>query len=73
MDFTASPTDVIKAVDTARKIEGNPVALGARFIGLGADEQRAGVPTWTWIVLAIGVGGILAHRYWPREGLYGIY
>ena len=61
MDFTASPTDVIKAVNTAREVEPNPFVLAGRFVGLSGAEARAGVPAWAWCVLAFGAGALAVH------------
>jgi len=56
---------------------GSPVLLQAvgRIFGVGPEERRAfgqeggGIPTWTWVVLAVGVGfiaGARIERRWPN-------
>lgn len=63
MEFTASPSDLIRAVQTAREIDANPVTLAGKLIGLGADEQEAGIPGWAWMTVALGLGLYLGVRY----------
>lgn len=67
MEFTASPSDVIKVVHTARQLEPNPLSLAGRFLGLGATEQRAGIPTWAWLVVAFGAGALAMHQLAERR------
>ena len=69
MEFTASPADVIRAVDTARSIEGNPLRLAGRFLGLSGEEQDGGIPRWTWALLGVGVVAAVGYRFWPRDGI----
>lgn len=68
MEFTASPSDVIRVVDTARKLEANPLHLAGRFLGLGQAEQRAGIPTWAWMALAFGAGAAVVYQLGKRRG-----
>jgi hypothetical protein len=57
--------------------DGSPMLVHAvgRMFGLGPAERRAlgadgsGVPTWTWVLLAVGVGfvaGARVQKRWPR-------
>lgn len=57
MEFTATPSDVVNVVEAAKKLDANPLKLGGRFLGLGAEDQERGVPLWAWLVLAAAVGG----------------
>lgn len=63
MEFVATPGDVTRLAQAARQIDANPVRLAGRLLGLGADEQAAGVPGWAWLALAIGLGAYLGDRY----------
>jgi hypothetical protein len=63
VEFTASPSDLIRAVQAAREIDANPVTLAGKLIGLGADEQEAGIPSWAWMTVALGLGLYLGVRY----------
>ena len=60
-----SPTDLGKIYRAASAI-GNPVAIAGRFAGLGEAEQQAGIPSWAWIVLALGVGVVVGVQYGPE-------
>lgn len=66
MEFTASPSDLIRAVEAARQIDANPVTLAGKLLGLGADEQEAGIPSWAWMTVALGLGIYLGFRYGPQ-------
>lgn len=63
MEFTASPSDLIRAVQAAREIDANPVTLAGKLVGLGAEEQDAGIPSWAWMTVALGLGIYLGVRY----------
>jgi hypothetical protein len=71
MTFMATPADVLSVVRTARKLDANPFSLAGKLVGLGADEQRAGIPPWAWIVAGVGVGIAIGWRIAPaaRERL----
>lgn len=66
MEFTASPADVERIALMARKIDTNPVRVVGRLMGLGADEQIAGIPGWAWGLLIAGGGVIIGMRYGPE-------
>jgi hypothetical protein len=63
------------AAEVAQKVDPNPMRLAGRFLGLSGDEQAAGVPTWGWCALALGlgfIGGVMASRSdFLRERLGG--
>lgn len=61
-----SPTDILGALSTARKIDPNPVGLAGRIIGLSEDEIKAGVPAWTWAALAFGAGVLATVALGPK-------
>jgi len=63
--LVVSPADMQKVWRAAQSI-GNPLVLAQRFAGLGADEQQAGVPTWSWAALAFLVGGVVGIQVAPR-------
>jgi len=63
VEFTASPSDVLRVVDAARNV---PVMLAGRMIGLSGNDLRAGVPAWAWTTLALGVGFALGAVYGPQ-------
>jgi hypothetical protein len=63
--FVVSPQDVQKLWTAASSI-GNPLSLAQRIAGLGETEQRAGVPTWAWIVVAVGVGAVAGVHFGPQ-------
>lgn len=64
--FMVTPTDALRVLDTARKLDGNPFSLAGKLIGLGADEQHAGVPVWAWITVGLGIGAALGFRLAPE-------
>lgn len=64
MQFTLA--DLGTVADVAQKIDANPLTLAGRLAGLSGDEQRAGVPSWTWAVLGV-VGAVgLAWYAMPK-------
>ena len=64
--LVVNPSDVGKALGLLSKLSaGNPIAIPARLMGIGAEEQKAGVPTWAWVVLAFGAGAVVSAAYWP--------
>jgi hypothetical protein len=65
MTFMATPTDMLTLVRTARKLDANPFSLAGKLVGLGADEQRAGIPAWAWVVAGVGVGVAIGWRLAP--------
>lgn len=73
--MSLSFTDLGAAAELAQRVDPNPIRLAGRFLGLSADEQRAGVPTWGWCALALGIGfigGVFASRSdFLRERLGG--
>ena len=66
MEFTASPQDLFQAMDVVRKIDANPLNAVGRVMGLSAAEQRAGIPTWAWCTIAVGVGVAVGVKYAPQ-------
>ena len=71
-----SLADIGVAAEVAQKVDPNPLHLAGRFLGLSGAEQRAGVPTWGWCALFLGVGflgGVFAARSdFLRERLGGL-
>ncbi len=65
MTFMATPTDMLTLVRTARKLDANPFSLAGKLVGLGSDEQRAGIPAWAWVVAGVGVGIAIGWRLAP--------
>ncbi len=63
MDFVMSPADLEKVAAAAMKIDANPLKLAGRAVGLGDAEMKAGVPTWAWILLALGAGAVVGIKY----------
>jgi len=59
-----SPSDLGTIYRAASAI-GNPIAIAGRFAGLGEAEQQAGIPSWAWVVLALGVGVVVGVQYGP--------
>jgi hypothetical protein len=64
-----SPSDLGKIYRAASAI-GNPIAIAGRFAGLGEAEQRAGVPAWAWIAVALGIGVVVGMQYGPKLKSY---
>lgn len=64
-----SPNDVERAVGALRGMHGlgltNPVKVAAKLAGLGEGEWRAGVPTWAWVTVALGVGIYVGSTHLP--------
>ena len=65
MTFMATPTDVITLVRTARKLDGNPFSLAGKLVGLGAEEQKVGIPVWAWLTVGLGIGVALGFKFAP--------
>lgn len=65
MDFVMSPADLEKVAGAALRIDPNPLKLAGRAIGLGDAEMQAGVPTWAWVLLALGAGAVVGVKYGP--------
>lgn len=61
-----TPADVLALVHTARKLDANPLSLAGKLIGLGADEQKAGIPPWAWLTVGLGVGVAVGCMLAPR-------
>lgn len=61
-----SLADVTSVIDVARRVDSNPLRLAARLGGFSDEEQSAGVPTWAWVVLGIGVGAAVTVVVAPR-------
>jgi hypothetical protein len=60
-----SLTDLDAVSQVAARVDPNPLRVGGRLLGLSGDEQRAGVPMWGYVTLALGVGflgGVFASR-----------
>jgi len=64
-----SPSDLGKLYQAASAI-GNPIAIAGRVAGLGQDEQRAGIPAWAWIAVALGAGLVIGIQYGPKLKSY---
>lgn len=65
MDFVMSPSDLEKVAAAAMRIDSNPLKLAGRAVGLGDAEMAAGIPTWAWVVLAVGGGIVVGIKYGP--------
>jgi len=65
MSFMTTPTDVMTLVRTARKLDANPFSLAGKLVGLGADEQRAGIPAWAWVLAGVGIGVAVGWKLAP--------
>jgi hypothetical protein len=65
MDFVMSPSDLEKVAGAAMRIDPNPLKLAGRALGLGDAEMAAGIPTWAWLVLALGAGTVVGIKYGP--------
>jgi hypothetical protein len=61
-----SLADVTSVIDVARRVDTNPLRLAGRLGGFSETEQAAGVPTWAWVVLGLGVGAAVAVVAAPR-------
>ncbi len=66
MTFMATPADMLTLVRTARKLDANPFSLAGKLVGLGADEQRAGIPAWAWIAAGVGIGIAIGWKLAPE-------
>lgn len=63
MDFVMSPADLEKVAAAAMRIDPNPLKIAGRAVGLGDAEMKAGVPSWAWVLLALGAGAVLGIKY----------
>jgi hypothetical protein len=53
-----NPFDVAKGLEPVLERTGDtPVQFAGRLLGLGAEEQRAGVPKWAYAAAGL-VGGV---------------
>jgi hypothetical protein len=66
--FVVSPSDVERAFGALQGLRGagNPVKFAAKLAGLGESEWRAGIPTWAWMTLALGVGIYVGAAHFPK-------
>jgi hypothetical protein len=65
MDFVMSPADLEKIAGAAMRIDGNPLKIVGRSLGLGDAEMAVGIPTWAWVTLALGAGAFVGIQYGP--------
>lgn len=65
MDFVMSPADLEKLASAAQRIDPNPLKIVGRAVGLGDAEMKAGIPAWSWVVLALGAGAVVGIKYGP--------
>ena len=62
-----TPSDVERALRGIGAFD-NPVRAATSFLGLSADEQKAGVPAWAWMTLALGAGILVGRNIkWPSK------
>ncbi len=55
-----NPFDVAKSMEPILERTGDtPVQFAGRLLGLGAEEQRAGVPKWGMLGVGLIAGGAL--------------
>lgn len=64
MDLSLS--DITSVLDVARRVDANPLSMTARLAGFGGEEQRAGIPTWAWVVLGLAGGAAITAVAVPR-------
>lgn len=65
MDFVMSPADLEKLAGAALRIDSNPLKIAGRAMGLGDAEMRAGIPSWAWVLFALGAGAVVGIKYGP--------
>lgn len=59
-----SPFDVIRGVEPILERTGDtPGQFAGRLLGLGVDQQRAGVPKWAWFGVGLMAGGALVWTF----------
>lgn len=68
--FVLNPDDLGKALGALKNLR-DPTGLVYRVVGIGQAEREAGVPSWAWIAVALGVGIYVGAAYAPyvREKL----
>lgn len=64
MDLSLS--DLTTVMNVASKVDSNPLSLAGRLVGFSSSEQRAGVPTWAWVMLGVGTGIGLTVVAFPK-------
>lgn len=69
-----SLSETAQLAQFALSLDPNPVRLGARMLGLDAEEQSQ-VPRWAWYVLGAGVVGaaaaVIGRSYFLRRAAEG--
>lgn len=66
MAFMASPSDVVQLVNTAQRLEPNPLTLAGKLVGLGDAEQAAGIPLWAFLIAGLGAGVAIGFAIAPK-------
>jgi len=56
----------MKLAEAAERIDDNPIRLAGRLLGLGAAEQRAGIPGWAWGTILVGATLFVGVKYGPE-------
>jgi hypothetical protein len=67
--ISVQPQDIGSMLGAVGAIK-NPVGTALGFLGLSDSEQRAGVPTWAWMVVAFGVGTYVGMQYGDKLKRY---
>lgn len=65
MGLQVQPKDVMGALNGLGAIR-NPSGTALSFLGLSESEQQAGIPTWAWCVVVLGVGVYVGVKVAPR-------
>jgi predicted transcriptional regulator with HTH domain len=65
MNLQVQPSDVLGALNGLGALQ-NPTGTALSLLGLSASEQRAGVPTWAWCVVGVGLGIYIGSKYSGR-------
>ena len=59
-----NPFDVARGLEPILQRTGDsPMQFAGRLLGLGAEQQRLGVPKWGWLGVGLVAGGAVVWVY----------
>ncbi len=59
-----SPFDVMRGIEPILERTGDtPGQFAGRLLGLGAEQQQAGIPKWAWLGVGLIAGGAVVWTF----------
>lgn len=68
MNLNVQPQDLQNILSGMGAVE-NPKGTALSMLGFSPEDQRVGVPTWAWMVLAMGAGIYIGARV-SKKGIF---